>query len=128
MKRIVLGKLFAVLAAFGLAGIVTAALQAPTTLARFAAEPEDTYGLVFWLLVFVALVGAWSRGALLALRRVSPHSTDRYSAWLVLTFGLAFTAAFLLDPVGRSLSLVGLIILASGGALYRLVAEPKHAA
>ena len=128
MKRYVLGASFAVLAVFGLAGMVTTALRAPAALARFAIEPEDAYGLVFWMLVFLVLVGAWARAALLAVGRVPPRSADRYAAWLVLTFGLALTAAFLLDPISRSLSVGGLIILASGGALYWLAAEQKRAA
>ena len=128
MSRAALAAYFGVLAAFGLAGIFFSASALPDAIANFAGEPEDVYGAAFWLVVFLALVGAWSRAALLSVGRLSPRSFDRYVAWVVLALGLLLTVGFLLDPIDRSLSLGGLIILASGGILHRVIGRSKRAA
>jgi hypothetical protein len=128
MSRAILGAFFGVLAALGLAGIFFSASALPGAIANFAGEPEDVYGAAFWLLVFLALFGAWSRAALLSVKRISPRSFDRYAAWVVLALGLALTAVFLLDPMDRSLSLGGLIILVSGGTLRWVIGRSKRAA
>ena len=128
MSRAVLGAFFGVLAALGLAGIFFSASALPDAIANFAGEPEDVYAAAFWLVVFLALVGAWIRAALLSVQRLSPRSFDRYAAWTVLVLGLLLTAAFLLDPMDRSFSLGGLIILASGGTLHWVIGRSKRAA
>jgi len=128
MSRAVLGAFFGVLAALGLAGIFVAASALPDAIANFASEPEDIYAAAFWLVVFIALVGVWTRAALLSVQRFSPRSFDRYAAWTVLVLGLLLTAVFLLDPMDRSLSLGGLIILASGGTLHWVIGRSKRAA
>jgi len=128
MSRAILGAFFGVLAALGLAGIFFSASALPDAVANFSSEPEDVYLAAFWLVVFLALVGAWTRAALLSVTRVSPHPLDRYAAWTVLALGLLLTAGFLLDPMDRSLSLAGLIILASGGISHWVIGRSKRAA
>src|SRR5690606_20828681 len=73
MSRAILGAFFGVLAALGLAGIFFSASALPDAVANFSSEPEDVYLAAFWLVVFLALVGAWTRAALLSVTRVSPH-------------------------------------------------------
>jgi hypothetical protein len=128
MSRAALGAFFGVLAALGLVGLFFSAAALPSAITNFSDEPEDAYFMAFWVVVFLALVGAWSRATLLAVKRLSPRPFDRYAVWTLLALGLGLTAGFLLDPMDRSLSLGGLIILASGGVLHWFIGRPKRAA